>query len=97
MISFCSTQLSTALIQSFYPGVLGGQAIAGALFGDFSPAGRMPATVVTGMTQLPPYNSMQMSATPGRTYHMLSIVQVHVFVHAYLSVYVLLFVSCVCV
>eukprot|EP00039_Didymoeca_costata_P030776 m.31297 g.31297 ORF g.31297 m.31297 type:complete len:545 (+) comp8300_c0_seq2:1056-2690(+) len=36
-----------AIVEAFYPGELGGDAIAGILMGDRSPAGRLPTTVYT--------------------------------------------------
>eukprot|EP01006_Ploeotia_vitrea_P038561 TRINITY_DN66249_c4_g11_i1.p1 TRINITY_DN66249_c4_g11~~TRINITY_DN66249_c4_g11_i1.p1 ORF type:complete len:828 (-),score=378.61 TRINITY_DN66249_c4_g11_i1:109-2592(-) len=61
-----------AIVEAFYPGVMGGAAIADVLFGSVSPAGKMPVTVVTGLDQLPPYDSMQMNQSPGRTYRYLT-------------------------
>ncbi|KJE94694.1 beta-xylosidase [Capsaspora owczarzaki ATCC 30864] len=52
-----------------YPGQAGGRALAEAVFGVFSPAGRLPFTVYPAdyVNQLPMTN-MDMRAGPGRTY-----------------------------
>jgi hypothetical protein len=57
-----------------YPGQSGGDAIAQVIFGDYSPAGRLPYTIYPGsfVTQVPMYDmGMRPNATsnnPGRTY-----------------------------
>ena len=54
-----------AILQAWYPGEAGGTAVAGALAGDFSPAGRLPVTFYESVTDLPPFDSYAMK---GRTY-----------------------------
>jgi beta-glucosidase len=54
-----------AILEAWYPGQAGGQAIADVLFGDVSPAGRLPVTVYRDTTDLPPFASYAMK---GRTY-----------------------------
>jgi beta-glucosidase len=54
-----------AILQAWYPGEAGGTAVAGALAGDFSPAGRLPVTFYKSVTDLPPFDSYAMT---GRTY-----------------------------
>jgi beta-glucosidase len=54
-----------AILQAWYPGEAGGTAVAGALAGDFSPAGRLPVTFYKAVTDLPPFESYAMT---GRTY-----------------------------
>jgi beta-glucosidase len=44
-----------ALVTVWYPGPEGGQAVAEALFGDFSPAGRLPVSVPRCVGQVPVY------------------------------------------
>ena len=44
---------AAAVLQAFYPGEGGGEAIARALFGDANPAGRLPYTVPRDEGQLP--------------------------------------------
>lgn len=57
-----------AVLEAFYPGALGGRAVAQTLFGKSSPAGRLPYTVVQSVDQLANYYSMDMTDAPGRTY-----------------------------
>lgn len=57
-----------ALIQGWYPGQDGGQAIAELLFGDFSPSGRLPVTFVKSDADLPNFEDYHMK---GRTYRYL--------------------------
>jgi beta-glucosidase len=54
-----------AILQAWYPGEAGGTAVAEALAGDFSPAGRLPVTFYKSVTDLPPFESYGMK---GRTY-----------------------------
>eukprot|EP00118_Oscarella_pearsei_P025144 m.307605 g.307605 ORF g.307605 m.307605 type:complete len:786 (+) comp42516_c0_seq1:80-2437(+) len=57
-----------AIIDAFYPGAVGGQAVADVLFGKYNPAGRMPVTTYMGDKDLPPVENYNMSFPPGRTY-----------------------------
>ncbi len=54
-----------AILNQWYSGGRGGDAVAGALFGDFSPAGRLPVTYYRSTSDLPPFESYAMA---GRTY-----------------------------
>ncbi|WP_457321768.1 glycoside hydrolase family 3 C-terminal domain-containing protein [Roseateles sp. P5_E11] len=54
-----------ALVQAWYPGGEGGQAVAELLAGDFSPSGRLPLTFYRSAEQLPPFKDYGMQ---GRTY-----------------------------
>ncbi len=54
-----------AIVQAWYPGGEGGQAVAELLAGDFSPAGRLPVTFYKSAEQLPPFADYGMK---GRTY-----------------------------
>ncbi len=54
-----------AIIEAWYPGQLGGEAIADVLFGDYNPAGRLPVTFYKSVSQLPPFDDYSMA---GRTY-----------------------------
>ncbi|MCL6615252.1 MAG: glycoside hydrolase family 3 C-terminal domain-containing protein, partial [Firmicutes bacterium] len=54
-----------AIIEAWYPGEEGGTALADVLFGDYSPAGRLPVTFVRSVDDLPPFTDYAMK---GRTY-----------------------------
>ena len=54
-----------AIVQAWYPGGEGGQAVAELLAGDYSPAGRLPVTFYKSAEQLPPFADYSMK---GRTY-----------------------------
>jgi len=54
-----------AIVEAWYPGQAGGQAIADVLFGDYNPAGRLPVTFYRSVAELPPFESYAMK---GRTY-----------------------------
>lgn len=56
---------ATAIIEAWYPGGQGGDAIARLLAGDFSPAGRLPVTFYKSLEQLPAFNDYSMA---NRTY-----------------------------
>ena len=54
-----------AIVETWYPGQAAGLALADVLFGNVSPAGRIPVTVYKSADQLPPFNNYNME---GRTY-----------------------------
>jgi beta-glucosidase len=54
-----------AIVQAWYPGQAGGEAVADALFGDHNPAGRLPVTFYRSVDDLPPFEDYRME---GRTY-----------------------------
>ena len=54
-----------AIVEAWYPGQAGGQALADVLFGDYNPAGRLPVTFYTSLTDLPAFGDYTMA---GRTY-----------------------------
>jgi beta-glucosidase len=54
-----------AIIQAWYPGQIGGQAVADVIFGDYNPAGRLPVTVYKSVDQLPDFKEYNMI---GHTY-----------------------------
>ncbi|RLB45952.1 MAG: hypothetical protein DRH23_13450, partial [Deltaproteobacteria bacterium] len=46
-----------ALLMAWYPGQMGGHAIADLLFGDANPSGKLPVTFPTSLDQLPPFEN----------------------------------------
>ncbi|MFW6306865.1 MAG: glycoside hydrolase family 3 C-terminal domain-containing protein, partial [Bacillota bacterium] len=54
-----------AILEAWYPGEEGGNAVADIIFGDYNPAGRLPITFVKSMDQLPPFRDYNMK---NRTY-----------------------------
>lgn len=55
-----------AILNAWYPGEQGGNAIADVLFGDYNPAGRLPITYYKSASDLPPMFDYDISK--GRTY-----------------------------
>jgi beta-glucosidase len=58
-------QNAKAVLEAWYPGQVGGQAIAETLSGKNNPAGRLPVTFYTGIDQLPSFDDYSMA---NRTY-----------------------------
>ncbi len=58
-----------AAVFVWYPGMEGGRAVADVLFGDASPAGRLPLTFPESLDQLPPFDDYNMT---GRTYRYMT-------------------------
>lgn len=54
-----------AIVEAWYPGQAGGDALADILFGDYNPAGRLPVTFYRSVEDLPPFEDYRME---GRTY-----------------------------
>ena len=54
-----------AVIQCFYPGAEGGNALADIIFGEVSPSGRLPVTFYKSVDDLPPFEDYSME---NRTY-----------------------------
>ena len=59
--------IAQAVLEAWYPGYDGGNAIVSTLFGDYSPAGRLPITIVKDQSELPPVTDFVLSTPPGRT------------------------------
>lgn len=57
--------LCDAILQAWYPGQAGGDAVADVIFGDYNPAGRLPITFYKSTSQLPDYQDYNMD---NRTY-----------------------------
>jgi beta-glucosidase len=58
-------QNARSILDAWYPGQSGGQAIAETLSGKNNPAGRLPVTFYAGIDQLPPFDDYSMA---NRTY-----------------------------
>ena len=54
-----------AILNIWYPGQAGGDAVADVLFGDYNPSGRLPVTYYKSIKDLPPFEDYHMK---GRTY-----------------------------
>jgi beta-glucosidase len=61
--------IADAVIFAWYPGELGGQAVADIIFGDVIPSGKLPVTFPASTSQLPPFDSYSMK---GRTYRYMT-------------------------
>ena len=62
------TTTCDAIVQAWYGGEAGGEALADVLYGDYNPTGRLPITFYRSTDQLPDYESYEMK---GRTYRYL--------------------------
>lgn len=58
-------EMCDAIVQAWYPGQAGGDAITSVLFGEYNPAGRLPVTFYKSTTQLPDFLDYSMK---NRTY-----------------------------
>jgi len=63
------TENCDAILQAFYGGESGGQAVADVLFGDYNPAGKLPITFYKNIQQLPDFEDYTMK---GRTYRFMT-------------------------
>lgn len=63
------TKSCDAILQAWYGGESGGQAVADVLFGDYNPSGKLPITFYKDTTQLADFEDYSMK---GRTYRFMS-------------------------
>jgi len=64
-----AAQNVSAILEAWYPGEQGGNAVADVLFGDYNPAGRLPLTYYRALTVFPAISNMAMQ---NRTYRYFS-------------------------
>jgi beta-glucosidase len=63
------TESCDAILQAWYSGEQGGQAVADVLFGSYNPSGKLPITFYKNIDQLPGFEDYSMK---GRTYRYMS-------------------------
>jgi beta-glucosidase len=63
------TESCDAILQAWYGGESGGQAVADVLFGDYNPSGKLPVTFYKDTTQLADFEDYSLK---GRTYRFMS-------------------------
>ena len=67
---------AAAILSTWYGGEEAGRALAEALFGDCSPAGRLPVTFYRSLEQVPPFEDYNMA---GRTYRFMEAAPLYAF------------------
>jgi beta-glucosidase len=63
------TENCEAILQAWYAGESGGQAIADVLFGDYNPSGKLPVSFYRDINQVPDFEDYSMA---GRTYRYMA-------------------------
>ena len=63
------TESCDAILQAWYGGESGGQAVADVIFGDYNPSGKLPVTFYKNISQVPAFEDYSMK---GRTYRYMS-------------------------
>ena len=63
------TESCDAILQAWYPGQEGGEAVARVLFGEYNPSGKLPVTFYRNSQQLPDFKDYSMK---GRTYRYMN-------------------------
>jgi len=63
------TETCDAILQAWYAGESGGQAVSDVLFGDYNPSGKLPITFYRNLQQLPDFEDYSMKK---RTYRYMS-------------------------
>jgi len=63
------TETCNGILQAWYPGEKGGEAVADVLWGDYNPSGKLPVTFYKNVGQIPGFEDYTMK---GRTYRFMS-------------------------
>ncbi len=64
-----SAQHANAILEAWYPGARGGEAIVDTLLGKNNPAGRLPITFYSSTDELPPFTDYSMADRTYRYFH----------------------------